>query len=160
MATNPGLRIHRNRLARMRRIKTPALKALYEAGEVIRADAAASIKEGAISGPGHIPSQPFTAPNADTHRLDLSIDVVLNPSRLSASVVSRAPYSSFLEFGTSKMAARPFLRPALLRNRNRIIFGQVQAVNSLIGLRKGTAAQDQAVLSSISYTAVQRALTV
>lgn len=137
MAENPGLRIHRNRLARLRRIKTPALKALYEAGELVRADAVASIKEGAISGPGHIPSQPGQPPNADTHQLDLSIDTVLSPTKLSVSVVSKAPYSAALEFGTSKMAARPFLRPALRRNRNRLVRGFVEAVNDTVRVFKG-----------------------
>ena len=137
MAENPGLRIHRNRLARLRRIKTPALKALYEAGELVRADAAASIKEGAISGPGHIPSQPGQPPNADTHRLDLSIDTVLSPTKLSVSIISKAPYSAALEFGTSKMAARPFLRPALRRNRNRLVRGFVEAVNDTARVFKG-----------------------
>lgn len=137
MAENPGLRIHRNRLARLRRIKTPALKALYEAGELVRADAAASIKEGAISGPGHVPSQPGQPPNADTHQLDLSIDTVLSPTRLSVIIQSRAPYSAALEFGTSKMAARPFLRPALRRHRNRLVRGFVEAVNDTVRVFKG-----------------------
>ena len=137
MAENPGLRIHRNRLARLRRIKTPALKALYEAGELVRADAAASIKEGAISGPGHIPSQPGQPPNADTHQLDLSIDTVLSPTKLSVSIISKAPYSAALEFGTSKMAARPFLRPALRRHRNRLVRGFVEAVNDTVRVFKG-----------------------
>lgn len=37
-----------------------------------------------------------------------------------ASVESRADYSSFLEFGTSKMAARPFMQPALEENKPKI----------------------------------------
>lgn len=139
MAKNPGVQIHRNRLARLRRIKTPALKALYEAGELVRADAAKSIKDGAVSGPGHIPSAPGSPPNADTHRLDLSIDVLLSQTKLSVAVVSRAPYSSFLEFGTSQMEARPFLRPALRRNRNRLVRGLVVAVNDVNRVFKGPA---------------------
>lgn len=153
-----GARIHANRLARMRRVKTPALRALYEAGEVIRADAVRSLDAGAIRGPGHVPSAPGTAPNSDTRNLALSIDVVLSDTRKSVRVVSKAKYSAALEFGTSKMAARPFLRPALLRNRNRLVFGVVQAVRDEVRTFKGTAARDSSVLSSISYTAVSRAL--
>jgi hypothetical protein len=34
-----------------------------------------------------------------------------------------------LEFGTSRMAARPFMRPALRRNRNRAVYGAAQAIS-------------------------------
>lgn len=144
MAENPGLRIHRNRLQRMRRATSDVYRSLYASGEVIREDAANSIKAGAISGPGHIPSLPGEPPNADTHQLDLSIDVRVNPGAKTISVVSRAPYAAFLEFGTSKMAARPYLRPALLRNRNRVVLGVVNAVNRSIRLFKGNEARSRA----------------
>ena len=36
------------------------------------------------------------------------------------SVVSAAPYSAPLEFGTSIMGARPFLQPALRKSRGKI----------------------------------------
>lgn len=136
MAENPGLRIHRNRLQRMRRAQSDVYKSLYASGEIIRRDAADSIKAGAISGPLHVPSAPGEPPNADTHQLDLSIDVRVNPGAKTVSVVSLAPYSAFLEFGTSKMAARPYMRPALERNRNRVVLGVVNAVNRAIRLYK------------------------
>lgn len=140
MAISEGARIHRNRLQRLRRVKTPSLRALYEAGEVVREDAKQSILAGAVSGPGHVPSLPGEPPNADTHELDLSLDTIINQSRLSVSVVSRAPYGGYLEFGTSKMAARPYLRPALQRNRNRIVLGQVRVLNEIIRVYKGDTA--------------------
>lgn len=133
-----GANIHRNRLRRMSRVKEASIKALYEAGELVRADAQASIRAGAVSGAGHVPSAPGQPPNADTHRLDTSIDVRINPSRKSVSVISLAPYSAFLEFGTSKMVERPFMRPALRRNRNRIVYGQVQAVRETVRVLKGS----------------------
>ena len=40
--------------------------------------------------------------------------------RLGASVESNADYSAALEFGTSKMSARPFMQPALEENRPKI----------------------------------------
>ena len=138
MALSAGAKIHRARLARMRRWATDGVtKQLAAAGELVRADAQKSIREGSISGHGHIPSKPFDPPNADTHRLDLSIDVVINKSGKSVSVVSLAPYSSFLEFGTSRMAERPFLRPALRRNRNRIVYGFVDGPFGLNRVLKG-----------------------
>lgn len=138
MAAVSGAKTHRNRLARMRRVKNPVMRALYEAGEVVRADIANSIKAGAISGPGHIPSRPGEPPNADTHHLDLNIDVRVNPSRLSVSIISLARYSAALEFGTSRMIERPYMGPGLRRNRNRVVYGIVQAVNETVRVRKGT----------------------
>lgn len=144
MAEHPGIRIHRNRLQRMRRATSDVYKSLYASGEVIRKDAADSIKAGAISGPLHVPSNPGEPPNADTHQLDMSIDVRVNASKKSVSVVSLAPYSAFLEFGTSKMAARPFMRPALERNRNRVVLGVVNAVNRSIRIFKTNPGRSRA----------------
>lgn len=133
-----GLNVHRARLARMRRAaKDEALTALYAAGEIIRKDAQDSIRAGAISGPGHIPSSPGEPPNADTHNLDLGIDVRINKAASTVYVVSRAHYSAALEFGTSRIEPRPFMRPALRRNRNRIIYGQVQALKATVRVYKG-----------------------
>lgn len=124
-----GMQIHQNRLRRMANVKAPVLRALYEAGEAVRADAANSIKQGAVSGPGHVPSRPGEPPNANSHELDLSLDVVINPSQLTASVVSKAPYSAALEFGHANLLPRPFLRPALQRNRNRLLMGVANAAS-------------------------------
>jgi HK97 gp10 family phage protein len=140
MALSDSKRIHKNRLARMRNIKTASLRKLYEAGEIIRADVQKSLRDGAVSGPGHVPSAPGTPPNADTHELDLGVDVRLNASRLSVSVVSTAPYSAAQEFGSSRLPERPFMRPALRRNKNRIVLGQVQAARELARVYKSDTA--------------------
>lgn len=137
MTIENSLRLSRNRLARMRRVKTESLKELYKSGELVRAYAQKKIREGAVSGPAHVASAPGDFPNADTHELDAGIDVRLNPSRLSVSVVSTAPYSAFLEFGTAKMAPRPFMVPSLKANRNRVVLGQVQAAQRTIRTFKG-----------------------
>ena len=39
---------------------------------------------------------------------------------MKVAVESRAPYSKFLEFGTSKMLPRPFLFPATEKSRPKI----------------------------------------
>ncbi|GEL44237.1 hypothetical protein MEX01_48280 [Methylorubrum extorquens] len=92
-------------------------RAVYAAADIIAADAAVSITNGSISGAGHVPSAPGEPPNADTRQLDTSIAVVLDAPNLTANVVAQAPYAAALEYGTRKMAARPFLRPALIRNQ-------------------------------------------
>ncbi len=50
----------------------------------------------------------------DTGRLRASIEVSADGN--SASVTAGAPYAAYVEFGTWKMAAQPFLTPALLNN--------------------------------------------
>lgn len=129
MSSTRGYQVHRNRLKRMANIKEPVIRALADAGEAVREDAQRSIVAGSVSGPGHVPSAPGSPPNADTHNLDLGIDVRINPSGLTVSVVSTAPYSAALEFGTSRISARPFLRPALQRNKNRLLMGVANAVS-------------------------------
>lgn len=144
MAKVSGDRIFANRLQRIRRTKTPVRQALYEAGELVRQEAVNSIRDGAIMGPGHIPSAPVEAPNADTGNLDRSIDVRVNRQNTSVYVESKADYSAALEFGTSKIAARPFMRPALLKHRNRIVYGFVEALNDTVRAYKGEGAVSRA----------------
>lgn len=110
--------MHTDRLKRMSGARTKSLtdRALYAAGQLIETEAEISITTGSISGKGHIPSAPGEAPNADTRLLDTSIHtVVVGPNRVN--VESNAPYSAALEFGTSRMAARPFMTPAANKKR-------------------------------------------
>jgi HK97 gp10 family phage protein len=106
---------------RLNRISGPAMvadvgRALFAAGQEIEIEAAQSITRGAVSGKGHVPSAPGEPPNADTHLLDRSIETVLvGPLRVEVS--ADAPYAAALEYGTNKMAPRPFMGPALQRKR-------------------------------------------
>lgn len=129
-----GADVHRNRLRRLRSqyLQDPINRALYDTGERVRADAQASIRAGAVSGPGHVPSAPGTPPNADTHNLDMSIDVRLSPNRKSVYVQARAHYAAAQEFGTARLPARPYMRPALQRNRGRAVIATVQAVRAVV----------------------------
>lgn len=86
-------------------------RALYVAGTLIEIEAENSITAGSISGPNHVPSNPYEPPNADTRQLDTSIHTVV-VGRGRVNVESTAPYSAALEFGTSKMLPRPFMNPA------------------------------------------------
>jgi HK97 gp10 family phage protein len=107
--------------ARLKRIASPAMvreagKAIYVAADALRADAALSITEGAVSGANHVPSAPGEAPNADTHLLDRSIETT-RTGPTTAEVSANAPHAIPQELGTSKMAARPFMGPAADRIR-------------------------------------------
>ena len=59
-------------------------------------------------------------PASDTGFLASNIHLVMDGDQLGASVESRADYSKFLEFGTIKMRARPFMQPALMKNKREI----------------------------------------
>lgn len=68
----------------------------------------------------HTASVAGNPPNSDTGFLASNIFMVLDADKLGGAVESRADYSGFLEFGTSKMGARPYLQPALEENRPKI----------------------------------------
>ena len=99
------------------------------AGNLVRNTAVNSINQGAKSGVTyekynprrtHKASAAGEPPATDTGYLVSNIFVNVDTDGLGASVESRAEYSSFLEFGTSKMGARPFMQPALEENKPRI----------------------------------------
>lgn len=90
-------------------------KAVFAAGEMVQVEAQLSITAGSVSGKGHVPSLPGQPPSNDTGVLSGNIETELTFStdrNPEAKVSSNAPYSTALEFGTSKMEARPFLAPA------------------------------------------------
>lgn len=70
----------------------------------------------------HRSSAAGEAPASDTGRLMNSIigDVdrsALSNGLLEGKVVAKTKYANWLEFGTIKMAARPFMHPALEKNK-------------------------------------------
>jgi len=99
------------------------------AGNLVRNTAVNSINQGAKSGVTyelynprrtHTASSAGQPPATDTGFLVNNIFLDIDTDGLGANVESRADYSSFLEFGTSKMAARPFMQPALEENKPKI----------------------------------------
>jgi len=66
----------------------------------------------------HIASAPGQPPAVDTGRLRASIthEVCKESNQIIGLVGTNVEYAPHLEFGTNKMAARPFLRPALFNN--------------------------------------------
>jgi HK97 gp10 family phage protein len=127
-----GMKAHS---ARLGRIAGPEMvrqvgAALYAAGSLIETEAAQLITAGAVSGKNHVASAPGDAPNADTHQLDRSIETV-QVEPLKVEVSANAPHAVLLEFGTSRMAERPFMRPATARKRKEavdLIAGAVKKV--------------------------------
>lgn len=113
-----GAKGHAARLKRMRSAEMirEVGKAIYAAADYLSTEAAISITTGAVSGKNHVPSQPGEPPNADTHVLDRSVHTEKTGPLKAISAVD-APYGAALEFGTSKMAERPFMRPAAEKTR-------------------------------------------
>jgi len=105
--------------------------ALHVAGQVIQAEAQHSITKGAVSGKNHVPSRPGEPPMNDTGHLKNHIEVT-QPGPLRVLVTSNAKYSAALEFGTSKMAARPFMNPAARAKRTEVTMIVRKAVDSAI----------------------------
>lgn len=108
-----GARAH---IRRLHALASPAMtdaveRALFHAGELVQTEAQLSITRGSVSGRNHVPSSPGEPPNQDSGVLAGNIETT-RAGKLRVRVTSKAGYSSALEFGTSKMAARPFMRPA------------------------------------------------
>jgi HK97 gp10 family phage protein len=94
--------------------------ALFAGGELIRGEASHMLTEGAVSGKGHVPSLPGEPPNEDTGTLRTHIETT-QPGPLKVEVSSNAPYSAALEFGSSTISERPFMRPATARKRKEVV---------------------------------------
>lgn len=68
----------------------------------------------------HVASTSGNPPNTDTGFLVSNIHLVFDADKMGCDIESRADYSAHLEFGTSKMGARPFLQPAVEENKSKI----------------------------------------
>jgi HK97 gp10 family phage protein len=106
-----GKDAHIRRLKALTRVESIMNATVMEGADMIRAEAHRSISAGSVSGKNHVPSAPGEPPNRDTGVLQANIET-LQPGPLVAEVRSSAEYAAALELGTSKMAARPYLRPA------------------------------------------------
>ena len=94
-------------------------RAVRATAQAIRNDAIISVKSHLSAGEvytrgtvKHVASKPGSPPNQDRGTLTRNIRVTMNDN-LTADISSNAPYSAALEFGTSNMAARPFMTPAV-----------------------------------------------
>lgn len=121
---------------RFKQITSPAAtaklqKALRVGGEMIQAAAQISITTGAVSGKGHIPSKPGEPPNNDSGVLAGSIETN-DTGRLEVTVSANAEYAVPLEFGSSKMAPRPFMRPARDKKRDEVKATIARAVEHIL----------------------------
>lgn len=91
--------------------QTKLTQAVYIGAETIVVEARRLIADGAIQGKGHKPSSPGEPPNWDTGQL-ANETVPRQNKPLKAQAVSQSDHAAPLEFGSSKMAERPFMKPA------------------------------------------------
>jgi len=72
----------------------------------------------------HTQSKPLSPPASDTgflvSQITMDVDVKTNGS-VVGQIISSAPYSKALEFGTTQMTERPFMQPALTKNKRKIV---------------------------------------
>jgi HK97 gp10 family phage protein len=110
-------------------MELPFQEVVKGGGQLIRAEAIKSIQTGAKSGVmyqmynprrEHRASAPGQAPASDTGNLVSKI-TVKQKSLNVVHVESNADYSAFLEYGTSKMEARPFMFPAFEKSKKPIL---------------------------------------
>jgi HK97 gp10 family phage protein len=119
------MRGSREHIRRLKRLQGPEMvrfvgAALFEGGEAIQTEAQRLITTGSVSGKGHVPSLPGEPPNQDSGVLANNIETT-QPEPLKVVVGSYAPYASPLEFGTSQMAARPYMVPARNNKRREVV---------------------------------------
>lgn len=111
-----GFRGAKAHISRLKKLAGEAMvrdvgKALFAGGEMIQVEAQISITSGSVSGKSHVPSAPGLPPNQDTGHLGGNIETN-QVAPLIVEVSSNAEYAAPLEFGTSRMAARPYMAPA------------------------------------------------
>lgn len=126
---------HKSRLDRMaRNAAREVTQALYLAGQEIELEAEHSITAGSISGKGHVASRPGEPPNRDTGTLDRNIETTIVAAAVpTVHVTSEAPYAAPLEFGTSRMEARPYMRPATAKKKGAATAHVARAARKLSG---------------------------
>lgn len=111
--------------------------AVFKSVADVEKEAKTSIQRGAASGVvyrrynprrDHKASSPGQPPASDTGFLVNNIKRKIDSDKMGGEIASRAFYSKFLEFGTSKMLPRPFMFPALEKHRAKIIKRISQAI--------------------------------
>lgn len=135
-----GKDAHLRRLKKLSDPTGPANQVLQVLAEKIRTDAKNSLTTNSASGQSggkhqHIPSRPGEPPNNEFGGLSKGIIEQTFPLELRAEVRAETEYSAPLEYGTSKMAERPFMRPA--RDKN-LDFAKRLFAEKMSGFVKGS----------------------
>lgn len=81
----------------------------------------------------HHPSPPGSPPAIDTGTLVRNILYDVNRLELRVGVIADAPYGLYLEKGTGRMAARPWLEPVVEREKDNLFKGLKVSIDKEYG---------------------------
>lgn len=130
-----GGKKHTDRLKRMASQATVERvgRALFRAGQLIQVEAQVSIRKGNGGGPkNHVVSKPGEIPNEEFGGLADNIETV-QEAPLRVTVSSNAKYAIPLELGSSKMAARPYMKPAVAKKKDEATAYVRRVIQNAIG---------------------------
>lgn len=107
------------------RIRAGAMAGVINGANMVQEEAIRTMTQDAKTGKHYRgnpnrSSAPGESPARQTGRLIGGIDVFAEPARLAARVNASTSYAAGLEFGTEKVAPRPFMRPSLAKMRQAI----------------------------------------
>jgi HK97 gp10 family phage protein len=112
----------------LKTLRPAMMRGVIKGVELVRSIAIQSIQSGAKTGRVyqrrgvvHQASAPGQPPASDTGRLVNSIVTSYDIEQLSGTVQAGTEYAPYLEYGTAKMAPRPFMRPALMSSARGIL---------------------------------------
>ena len=81
----------------------------------------------------YVESQAKTLSPVDTSRLRNSMNHAVDLSKKKVTIGTNVEYAIYQEFGTRKMAAQPYLRPAAERNKSTIKRVAEEQFRSVVG---------------------------
>jgi HK97 gp10 family phage protein len=117
-------------------VQPAVAKAVQQGGYLVLSSAVQSIQHTSASGRvytshgvSHTASAPGEPPATDEGTLVGSLQIWTSSDGMSIAVGSNLNYAPYLEYGTRKMAARPYLNPAFDVNREEILALITKAVN-------------------------------
>lgn len=125
------------RLRRAAKVASAMNEWANESAEIIAQEARSLVDEGGIPSPNHIPSDPGQSPNTDSGKMVAHINAEDLPETGQAAVISDAMSDSWysyalIEFGNSRVAERPYMRPATSNKRKVVLANARTAVNKVI----------------------------
>lgn len=111
----------------LERVRKAAMLGVIRGTESVREEADSLMNESPRSGRvytrrgvSHRASAPGEPPAPDTGRLRQSLRTEYNRELLMGTAIASTAYAQALEFGTSRIAPRPFMRPALANRKDEI----------------------------------------
>lgn len=122
------------------RVRRGAQRGIVAATEDIRTEVTRLIIQTAKTGRiyrrrsvTHQASAPGEPPASDTGRLVGSLRTEYDFDHLKGTLMASTSYAGYLEFGTQRMAPRPFMRPALVNRKDEVEKLVARAIRAELG---------------------------